>query len=86
MLMGGYISHLFHSCTVCFFERFHSTRSTLVHDLPLRPMINARMHKWGQLFPKGGQLEWMCSVVDKDICDLLAIEDDHDVLGLVLYL
>ena len=42
------------------------------------------MHMWGKLFPKRGQLEWPCSVVNKDFCDLLALEDDHDVLDLVL--
>ena len=67
------------------FERFHSTRPTLIHNLPPWPRIDARMHVWGELFPKRGQSEWSCSLVDKDVCDLLASEDDCDVLDLVLY-
>ena len=43
------------------------------------------MHMWGELFPKRGQLRWSCSAVSKDVYDLLALEDDCDVLILVLY-
>ena len=68
-----------------FFERFHSTRMTLIHDLPPRPREDARMHMWGQLLPKRGQSELLCGVDDKDVCDLLAEEDEHDVLDFVLY-
>ena len=32
-------------------------------------------------FPRRGQLEWLCSAINKDICDFMALEDD-----LVLYL
>ena len=64
---------------------FHSTRPTLVHGLPLRPKIDAHMNMWGKLFPKRGQLEWSCSVLDKGICDLLVVENDHDVPNLVPY-
>ena len=43
------------------------------------------MYMWGKLFPKRGQLGWSCSVVGKDVCDLLVSKDDYDVLDLVLY-
>ena len=41
---------------------------------------------WGKLFPRRGQSEWPCSVVDKGIFNLLDSKDDHDVLDIVLYL
>ena len=31
-------------------------------------------------------MEWLCSAVNKDICNFLVAEDDHDVLDLILYL
>ena len=64
---------------------FHSNRSKLIHDLPPRPRTDARMHMWGKLLPKRGQSEWSCSAVGKEVCDLLALDDDPDVLDLVLY-
>ena len=57
----------------------------MIHDLLPRPRTDAHMHMWGKLFPKRGQLEWLCSAVDKDVCDFLASEDERDVLDLVLY-
>lgn len=69
-----------------FFERFHFTRSTFIHGLPPRPRTITHMHMWGQLFPKRGQSEWSCSVVEKGICELLASIDERDVVDLVLYL
>ena len=40
---------------------------------------------WGGVFPKRVQSKWSSSAVDKDVCDLLALEDDRDALDLVLY-
>ena len=68
-----------------FSQRFNYTILTLIHRLPPRPTSDACMHMWHKVFPKRGQLEWLCSVVDKDNCDFLASKDDHDVLDLVLY-
>ena len=79
--MGGYISHLLDIFILYFFLDVSFTRPTLIRSLPPRPRTDARMHMWGQLFPKRGP----CSAVDKDICDLLALEDDRDVFDLVLY-
>lgn len=39
----------------------------------------------GKLLPKWGQSEWLCSAVEKEVCDFFDLEDDHDVLDLVLY-
>ena len=43
------------------------------------------MHMWGEFFPNRVQSECSCSVVNKDICDFLVVEDDLDVLDIVLY-
>ena len=40
----------------------------------------------GEIVPKRDQLEWPCSVVKKDIYDLLDSKDECDFLDLVLYL
>ena len=67
-----------------FFKRFESTRLALILNLPLRNRTDAFMHMWGKLFPKRGQSEWLCSAFDKDVCELLTLEDDHDVLDILL--
>ena len=69
-----------------FFERFPTTRPRFPYGLPLKPRTSARMCIWGQLLPKTGQSKWSCSLVEKEVYDLLARVDHPIVLELVLYL
>ena len=53
--------------------------------MPPRPRTDAPMRMWGQLFPKTGQLDWPCSLVNREVYDLLVEVDHPIVLELVLY-
>jgi hypothetical protein len=75
-----FVSELF----TLFFERVHATRPVVPH-FPARPMLDVCMCMWGKLIPKKGQLEFPISLVGRDVCDLLASEDNH-VLDIVQYL
>jgi hypothetical protein len=67
-----------------FFERVHATQPVVPH-FPTRPMFDVCMHMWGKLMPKRGQYEFPISLVGREVCDLLASEDNH-VLDIVEYL
>ena len=77
--------------SICFkviyysFDKFHSTRPTMIRRLPPRLRTDAHMHMWGKLFPKREELEWSFSVVQKFVCDLFSLEDKRNVFNLVLY-
>jgi hypothetical protein len=66
-----------------FFERIHASQPVVPH-FHARPILDVHMHKWGQLIPKKGQLKFPISSVSKDVCDLLASEDNL-VLDTVQY-
>jgi len=47
-------------------------------------MTDARMHMWGKLFPKRSQPGCLCTLIDREICDFLAQEENF-VLNVVQY-
>ena len=86
MIVRGRVTFPFASeLFTLFFERFPATIPIFLYDFPPRPRTNACMQMWGQLFPKRSHSNWSCTTVGKDVCDLLDLEDDCDVLDLVLY-
>jgi hypothetical protein len=68
--------------TLCF-DRVHATRLVVLY-FPSRPMLDACMRMWGQLFPKKGQLKFPITLVGRDVFDLLASKDNH-VLDIIQY-
>ena len=56
-----------------FFERFPETRPTFVRQ-PRRPMVEARMHMWGQMMPKRGETVFPMGI-SHDALELLASVD-----------
>jgi hypothetical protein len=64
-----------------FFERVHATRP-VVPFFPARSMLDVCMCMWGNLMPNKGQFKFPIFAVGKDVCDLLASEDNH-VLNIV---
>ena len=54
------------------FERIPTTRSGFPSGSTPRNMTDAHMSMWQQLLPNMGQSEWPCSLVDREVYDLLA--------------
>ena len=75
-MIHGRSSFPFGSYMFClFFNRFPKTRFTFDCHPP-RSMTEVRMHMWGEMMPKRGQLEYPARISPVAL-QLLACEDDH---------
>ena len=61
-----------------FFERFPEMRPSFVQQ-PCRPMLEARMHMWGQMMPKRGETEFSVRL-SHDALELLSSVNEHSFI------